>query len=232
MFSFSTLTIIKNEVEEVLFGLAWVKLKEVLSMNRKIQNIILSGAAALVLMNAGSAMALYISDGTDVGVVDTLSAQTTLANSGDATEINWVNGVLGLTGVDAYTASSFVKDDDLAGDWMQVYSDMLATSVVADTFAYALTSSPPPEYFLLKIGGGNWSGDTHYLFSNNSELTQAVVDLNVFGYHLNNKPDTVIDITRISHLDEFGASQIPEPATILLFGAGLLGIAGLRLRKQ
>gem|GEM_PF-5038884 len=74
-------------------------------MNSKMRNILLSGVAGLLMMNAESAMALYINDGTDVGSVDTLYAQTTLSNSGDTVEIDWVNGVLGLTGDDAYTWS-------------------------------------------------------------------------------------------------------------------------------
>ena len=37
----------------------------------------------------------------------------------------------------------------------------------------------------------------------------------------------------ISHVAIFGASApIPEPATMLLFGTGLIGLAGLRLRRK
>ncbi len=141
----------------------------------------------------------------DVGGIDPFIDSTTLPNSGDATEEAWVESVLGFD----VTMSS--KYDSDGSDWMLVdgYDDV-----------YALMMETNPAYFLIKIGTGGTNLDSHYLFQNIFELAWAVVDFSSAGIDFTIQN---IGIDRMSHVDEFNGSDIPEPLSILLLGLGLLG---------
>ncbi len=148
-----------------------------------------------------------------VGGVDTLLASASLKNSGDKTELNWVQGVLdekfGITDVTL----------DAKYDSMTWYTTDQANTYAIDFQTYN------PEFFLIKIGDGNLlSPIDYFLFENTPELAWGVVNLADLGIQ------EIIGLDRISHVDEFngGAAPVPEPATMLLIGSGLLGLAGLR----
>lgn len=93
------------------------------------------------------------------------------------------------------------------------------------------------EYALVKVDGPN---DGWYLFqddySNGGDdfLTTPMpgdsfgLDPKMFNYILKNGH---YNSYAISHVTFFGSSPVPEPATIMLFGFGLLGLAGVA-RKQ
>lgn len=188
------------------------------------KNILLAGFISLtMMMSAESVMALYLSDGTDVGGIDRIFtdasgdfAMTNLGNSSEAEELAWVNEVLGLTGDAIFT--TFVKDDDLNGDWKGVEDGV---------FAYSLSVSTSPEYFLIKAGNIKETNFDHFLFENKTGYDWAVVELNDMGI------TDIKNVSKLSHLDQFGtAAPVPEPATILLFGTGLIGIAGFSRKKK
>ena len=191
---------------------------------------------ASMLLIASSAWSLYINDTgyVNVGELDTYLASATEAdvggNSGDGTELNWINTTLSNLGLISsyYTDTEFDKIDTDDGEgWLQAYSD---PDVIADyTFAYNLVASEGetlyPEYFLVKTGNLQDNADYRwFLFSNNELLDWAVINLQEQGYSL-------FELGKISHIDNVGgAAPVPEPATMLLLGSGLIGIAGIRKR--
>jgi hypothetical protein len=151
----------------------------------------------------------------DVGGIDLLLASTKLADSGEATEENWVKSVLGLDDL------VFETKNDGAFSW-QAVDGMLGV------WAQGLVTDP--AYYLVKTGKKSavGPGHTHFLFDNLTDLSWAVVDLQVLGFD-----PSKVNFTKISHISEFsGAVEIPEPAVLALLAIGLLGLSVSRRRVK
>lgn len=203
-------------------------------------------AAVLALLLSASASAIPAST---VGDLDTtlanLLGQTTLPNSGEATEEAWVSSIVGESVDLVYKNTSY--------SWE-------AVDGTSDWWAEELDSSP--EWFLLKLGGGQTS-DTHLLFendgggTNDSGLDWAVIDISILagftGY-------TNFNLGVISHTSEFcgengceppcevdceppcqvdceppcetDCTPVSEPDVALLMLLGVVGLAGQRLVKR
>ena len=176
--------------------------------------LIMGLAMIAITMVTGSAMAFFLVDGgADVGAVDSLIDETNLPNSGEAAELAWVSQVLGYDAVFTY------KDESLENEWEAIVGEV-------DIFAHALASNP--DYFLIKTGNVTVDGNTHFLLENlaGPGVDWAVVDLGILRF------TNITNITGVSHISEFDANPVPEPATILLLGSGLAGLAGIGRKKK
>jgi len=182
-----------------------------------------------MLFIASSAWALYIFDTefVDVGIEDTLvtyAQQSEIGAPNDANEIAWINEVTGSN----YALSDYTKleNDDL--HIYRTYTDTDVSTITDYTFALSFGTAAP-EYFLLKCGNavdGNTEGTyTNFLLRNDNESLNWGV-FNLYGYD----DFSVFEIDNVSHSGTAGSAPVPEPATMLLLGSGLIGIAGIRKR--
>lgn len=174
------------------------------------KNLLAGLTAGIVIFGLiSSVQALTLAD---VGAVDVIIAQTELANSGDATELNWVNTVLN-GGYDL-----IFKENTVGTDWTDI-TDMDAV------FALALDDSP--AYFLIKTGANTGNSNHYYLFENKDSIDWAVINLNDMGFTARN----IENIGKVSHIDGFN-QPVPEPATMFLLGSGLIGLVSFRKRNK
>ena len=172
-----------------------------------------------MLVSSAWALSININNETiDVGEVDKYITSETLPNSGDKTEIEWVEKALKFYNyIGENDTINMDKYDDDKYTFYQVKEEGYANTYALDFSTYQ------PEYFFIKIGDGSLDGfSSHYLYENLASLDWGVINLAALGA-------TVIGVDRISHVGEInGTAPVPEPATMLLLGAGLLGLAGFR----
>lgn len=168
-------------------------------------------------------------NGDDVGSIDSLYGYGRTANSGEATEIAFVNALAGAS----YTSSDFNKFCDSSG----ACGGMLLSTSMSGVYAIYLATAP--NYFMVKTGAGSSLSQTgsyactsghpggddceHFLFQNLGNASFLVFSMTDMGFAAN-------ATGKISHIDAFGTTttNVPEPGALGMFGLGI-GLIGLFL---
>jgi hypothetical protein len=183
---------------------------------------IVSIATVALLAASSSAFAIPIAT---VGTADTLVDWASLSKSSDAAERAFIADYLGVSADSlTYTHLSSAASGGESGAWQSVDGD---SSLYAFNFG-----SVTPAYFLIKSGSGvGLPGETgtftHFLFQNVGQLGYGVLDLDLFTRSQGN-----VEIGMVSHVSTTGTTNVPEPATLTLFGAALAALGFARRRKQ
>lgn len=157
---------------------------------------------ALLLVFSSSALALTIDNGAiDVGNLDGFIKSEFLSNPKPINQLTFINNTV----PENYDLTTFRKWEDIAENSFTKVDG--SNNYFAFDFGYA------PEYFLIKTGHGQ-STHNHFLYKNDGNIQYAV-----FDYNFQND---------ISHISAVGSGSpsvpVPEPGTLLLFGAGIAGL--------
>lgn len=170
-----------------------------------------------------------INSGTQVGNLDPFAFGTDDLSmypgggSSPEAEAAWIEDMTGL--------ETYLKYDQNGSEAGVMLAD-------GETSIYAFALNDEPDYFLIKWGAGGNTGDsnTEYviwtLWDNTIEPDRnwAVFDIDDSGLY--DEGWEIKNIGAFSHYGETGGDvPVPEPATMFLLGAGLLGLAGASRRK-
>lgn len=160
--------------------------------------------AVSVMLAATGSWAYTINSGsTNVGSLDPLLHWTNnLQNSNPTTETNWANSILNPD-------TTFT-----------LKTESVSYTAVDGGGAYAFALQSDPGYYLIK-NATFWA-----LFQNNASTDWAVFNLDGLPSGINLGKGGQLTI---SHVSEFGGStRVPEPSSLGLLAAGVLGLAAAR----
>ena len=180
------------------------------------------------LVSSVGAVPLHVAD---VGTFDDLFSVTGHL-SGAQAEADWINSQIGSN----YT-SSYIDANKFA--WSTIGYQMVVDGLdsnsdgTSDQWGFYLADEN--DYFLVKTGTGSYKT---WLFKNNAFTSYGTF---VLGYEytlLNPFEDgptevrfDIKDIESISHLVARSPALVPEPSTLLLLGAGFVGLAFYRRKR-
>lgn len=183
-----------------------------------LKQLVISTAMSLVTLVSASAYTL-----------DTRIGLTNSTDSGAGTELAFAESI---------TSEKLTLTDSIDSP-----KGSLATLVPSSPNLYVIDLSnftPLPGYFLVKFGGGSFTGPDTFLFENSKEMDKLVFTAADVNYLIGECVQNNCNIGRLSHYTLFndvnsggsGTGQAPEPATAALLGLGLLGFAASRRKLK